>query len=643
MHPLSDAPRVLLLELIPDDPLRHYRAETFPFIAGLLEAAGVACEWVALGVPLDMSFDYRLSPADEAVVVNRVRRFRPSHLLINEHLVDEQWVRLRGACPETRFIFRDRSTLADLREFLADAVGEVGVPPALRGEDWLDQVTPRYQRLPANPLARRLRPFVQILAGPRCVYQRPLAGNPAYQGVDTTGCHDGCAFCGRDWTPYKVRSFVDFAVGQVLQAGKDLGDRDGPLPLDVLSAAIWARLEEFVGRLHDAGVRPFQLYLSPRLDELLAAEKVLDRLLPRLAARGDAIRLYTSGVESFSDAENLRFNKGIGQAEVRAATDRILGWRQAWPEVLGFAEQGLSAILFTPWTTLTDVQENLRHLDGNPLISADYALGTRLLLFPGRGVTRLAARDGLLAEAFDDHAGEAGCKIEWNQEELPWRFRHREVALLHRLARRLSGQGTVPPSDPEGVRVEAWRLGLPEGSNDTLTIVRHACAALAAEPGIGDLRSLAAATHRRLGVTAPFRWPGTDGRIVLDAGWRDRVADALHRVFENRPGLLSGATPGEIALGRTGGAPALRLEFRGPGGALLVLWMQDANLPVRSFLKNSAVALWIDGSTPLQWPWMEDIVRLVARVAERLASPGKGTPTSGRGARRRRPGSRSGG
>jgi len=633
-------PKVLLLELIPETPFRHYRAETFPFIVGMCEAAGVVCAWSALGVPEDPSYDYRLDPADLAVMVAQVRRHEPTLVLMNEHLVAEQLGQLEAAFPGTSFLLRDRSNLAELREFLLEVL-EIDAPQTWHGEDWLDRVIPCYRRTPANPLARTLQPFVHVLAGPRCVYRRPLAGNPAYQDVDIAGCHDGCAFCGRDWTPYRVGSFVDFAVRQVVQADRDLDPASQPLSLDVHSAAVWQGLEEFVGRLHDAGVRPFLLYLSPRLDELLAAGEVLDRLLPLLAARGDGIRLYTSGVESFSEGENQRLNKGLGGAQIQAATARILGWRDIWPETLDFAEaQGLSAILFTPWTTLVDVSENLRHLIGNPLISADYALGTRLLLFPGRAVTRLAQRDGLLAEAFDDHAGEAGCRIEWDREELPWRFQRPEVALLYRLVRRLSPEGRVPTDDPDLVRVTAWRAGLPAAARDIRTLTAHACTVLGAAPETRDLRALVASIHPRLDLAIPFRWPGEGGRILLDGRWRDRVQGALHSVRRNRPGLLSGARLGECVLTRSSGAPALRLEFLGPGDVGLLLWMQDADLEIRSFLKNDAVAMWIDGTTPLQAPWMEDVVRLVARVGERLASPQK--LTSDRGARPRRPGSRSG-
>ena len=142
--------------------------------------------------------------------------------------------------------------------------------------------------------------------------------------------------------------------------------------------------------------------------------------------------------------------------------------------------------------------------------------------------------------------------------------------------------------------------------------------------------------------TIHYDLSGEQGRIVVNARWRDRIAEALHQVTLNRPGLLSGATPGEITLARSGGAPALRLEFSGPMGTALVLWLQDADLPIKTYLRNNAVALWADGSTPLEKSWMEDVVRLVARVGERLVTPRQRPTTSGRGARPRTPESRSG-
>ncbi len=286
-------PSVLLLELIPDNPFRHYRAETFPFIFGLCESAGVSCEWSGLGVPEDPSYEFHLGSADEAAVVALVKRHAPTHLFVNEHVAPDQWERLRSAFPGTSFLFRDRSNLAGLRDYLTDALGFDSPPQQWQGDDWLDRVTPRYLRCPANPLARELKPFVHVLAGPRCVYRQPLVDNPAYEGVDITGCHDGCAFCGRDWTPYRVGSLMDFAVRQVAGADRDLGHSVEPLRLDVHSAAVWQDIEVFVERLHDAGVRPVHIYLSPRLDELLSAAEAMDRVLPGLWRPGGTRSAFT--------------------------------------------------------------------------------------------------------------------------------------------------------------------------------------------------------------------------------------------------------------------------------------------------------------------------------------------------------------
>ncbi len=617
----GQTPSVLLLEIIPDDLLRHYRAETFPVIAGLLEAAGVGCEWAGFGVPLDMSFDYRLSPEDEAAVVERVRECEPSHLVTNEHVTADQWARLEAACPGTRFIFRERSTLTDLRVFLTDVIGVTSLPEELCGEDWLDHVTPRYLRRAANPMARELNPCVQILSGPRCTYSNPLSENPAYEGVDVSGCHDGCAFCGRGWTPYPVRSFLDLAVRQVVQADRDLEAGPGRLQLDILSASVWRDLEEFVERLYAAGVRPFHLFFSARLDRVLGSADLIDRLLPRFAARGDGLTLYTSGVENFSEAENQRLNKGLDLEIIAAGTERIQGWYDTWGDTFGSAAyRGLSTILFTPWTTLEDVRINLQHYAANPLIPASARLGSRLLLFHGRAVTRLAEKDGLLLDAASDHAKTAGSKIQWDQEEIPWRFLHRSVALLARFARRVSEYGGIPTEDPDLGLLDLWRTTLPEEEQDPLRLCVHALDVLEAAPGLSELRALAAGIARRIDSAATFRWPGDDDWIQIDGELCDRLVAAFGRVVDTRPALLQGARFDGVELRGMDGERALRVSFTGPGEAPYLIWIQDAARCPRAYRVVPPVAVWVDKETPLVKPWMEALTDLVARVAVKVAA-----------------------
>ena len=622
-----ETPRVLLMEVIPDDPLRHYRAETFPFIAGLLEAAGVAVAWAGLGVPLDMSFDYRLSDEDEAAVLAEVRAARATHLVTNEHVVDDQWDRLQDACPGTRFVFRERSTLVDLREFLVEDLGVPALPPELLEDDWLDRVTPRYRRRPANPMAGTLEPCVQILAGPRCTYTSPLAENPAYAGVDLDGCHDGCAFCGRSWTPYAVSSFMDFAVAQVLQADRDLEPGPGPLRLDILSAAVWRELEPFVERLYAAGVRPFHLYISARLDAVVAAAETVDRLLPRFAARGDGLTLYTSGVENFSEAENQRLNKGLTLDTIAAGTARIQRWYDAWPETFGStAYRGLSTILFTPWTTLADVRTNLEHFASNPLIPASARLGSRLLLFPGRPVTRLAAKDGLIIDGVEDHQGTAGSKIQWDQEELPWRFRHPEVATLARFARRVSEYGGIPAEDPERRLLERWISTLPEDARSPLELCTHAVEVLEASPVPPDLRSLAAGIAARIAPEMPFRWPGDDDWVRVDEELRVRLAAAFERIGAMRPALLHGAVFLDVELRGMDGERALRISFEGPRQRPYQVWIQEAARCGKAYREAPPLAIWVDKATPLTSPWMEALTELALRVAGKVAGQQRRAP-----------------
>ncbi len=471
-------------------------------------------------------------------------------------------------------------------------------------------------------MARTLDPCVQILAGPRCTYASPLTENSAYQGVDLAGCHDGCAFCGRSWTPYTVGSFLDFAVGQVVQADRDLPPGPGRLQIDLLSAAVWRDLEAFVDRLVAEGVRPFHLYFSARLDAVLEAGALIDRLLPRFAARGDGLTLYTSGVENFSEAENQRLNKGLERATIAAGTARIQGWYDAWEGTFGStAYRGLSTILFTPWTTLGDVRVNLEHFASNPLIPASARLGSRLLLYPGRAITRLAERDGLLLDAAaPDSPGTAGSKIQWDQQELPWRFRHPEVALLARFARRVSEYGGIPTGDPERRLLDIWVSSLPEAEQSPLALCMHAVEVLAVTPELSDLGGLAAGISMRIDPAAPVRWPGDDDWIRVDEELSARLAAAFGQVESTRPALLHGARFCGVELRGMDGARALRVSFSGRQEVPYHVWVQDSAHCPKAYRADAPLAVWVDKDTPLTSPWMEALTDLVLRVAGKVAA-----------------------
>jgi hypothetical protein len=95
-------------------------------------------------------------------------------------------------------------------------------------------------------------------------------------------------------------------------------------------------------------------------------------------------------------------------------------------------------ILFTPWTTLRDLRLNVAGISRCPLVDHAAALRGRLQLFPGRPITLLAEKDGLVARRVSELFYNSGCITRAGQGEVPWRFAHPEAGVLWQLARRLS-------------------------------------------------------------------------------------------------------------------------------------------------------------------------------------------------------------
>ncbi|MDD5627791.1 MAG: hypothetical protein PHU21_01910, partial [Elusimicrobia bacterium] len=338
--------------------------------------------------------------------------------------------------------------------------------------------------------------LIRVLFGEPCDYLRPVSSNPLYRGLRLPQRVMVCSFCAAAPPRGPARGAAAFAARVVAAACRQLPDR-GERRFELRCQGLWRRLDEFVSELLRLKARRAELLFAPRIDELLAARAALRRCLPRLGRSGLALRLYGLGVENFSPRENLRLNKGITAAQVHEAAAFITAARAAWPGQFRCEPGRLSMILFTPWTTARDLKLNAEHIARCPLIEPCGVLGQRLQLFPGRPITRLAERDGLVARsrvAFYN----SGCIIRAEQHEIPWRFKHREAALLWQLAQRLAaaGQGQAPRD-----RLDEKAAGLlarpADGPPDPLPAFRAVVDLVRRRPRPRDLRGLVGLLARR--------------------------------------------------------------------------------------------------------------------------------------------------
>ena len=510
-------PRLLLLEFLSTDRYSQYRSEMYPFVQGWARAHDVATRWVSFGFdPAALPTNrYRmaLDAADSAALVDAVRSFAPTHVLLNEELdaplqaafeLATAAVADAGAGPPVRSTvyglgeeprsFERRRTLEtwlglaprrrpDEPPATAGGAGRpAGDPESDAADPYLvDEATPDYDGALANALARRIRPFAQVLGGPGCVYHKSLRRNPLFEGLDLADAHRdfGCSFCGVEKDtryPYATRP-VALALKQIRAAlatapRERCFTEDGHGLFTLAGAAAFLGIGRLLEALLAEGLPPVELHVSTRIDELRRKAPAVEALLPRLAAAGHRLAVANMGVENFSPAENERFNKGVSEADVAWVVAQVDRWERAFPGTFRFWETGgFGFILFTPWTRVEDLRINLRAAERFRVEPGSFFFSARLQLMPGRALTLLAERDGLALPpgAPTELAGfDSGCIMSAHEHEEPWRFQHPEVAALYGVflrVRQALARGIAPevrPDDPQLDRVRQLCARLPE-------------------------------------------------------------------------------------------------------------------------------------------------------------------------------------
>ncbi|MDD5628804.1 MAG: hypothetical protein PHU21_07060 [Elusimicrobia bacterium] len=437
--PARAADGLLLVELMPDEAERQFRTSSYPFLLGLARSLGRRASWCALGMRYDPSLRYALEPRDLALLRAEAARLRPGVMVVNERLRDDQWEALQAAAPKARLVYCEIDEGFNvLGQFAQELFGPL--EPQFQGSRLLERVAPCFARRVLNAAPWAAAPLIRVVSGTRCSYRSRVAANRHYRRLGLSLPAMGCSFCQSGSIPVEryVDDEVDFAARVVCAALQARPRGPAEARFEFIGCGLWRRCAELVGALLRRGARGAELSFMPRIDEFLAQRAALERLLPRLARRGLALRFYGMGVENFSPAENLRLNKGITPGQVHEAADFIVRATERWPGQFRYPNRHFSMILYTPWTTLRDLRLNVAGISRCPLVDHAAALRGRLQLFPGRPITLLAEKDGLVARRVSELFYNSGCITRAGQGEVPWRFAHPEAGVLWQLARRLS-------------------------------------------------------------------------------------------------------------------------------------------------------------------------------------------------------------
>ncbi len=628
-------PRLVLLELLSTDKFSQDRSRNLAFVSGFAHARRIPVRWVCLGYrPEDQGpnrFIVGLGSEDVARVCTVLQSQGTTHLLATERLADGLVRTLQVTRPGLRIATTEQ-------EFgtVAAASKWMGLHASWDEHDGAylaDVVEPHYGCELLNPLAQQIRPFVHVIAGPECVYRRPLSANPVFAALaakrpDLPG---HCSFCwpGPSQRPYATPA-VDLAIRQVRAASRQLPEprRTGEYVVDGIP--LFFHLRAFVEALLAEDLPPSAFLFSTRVDEVLRMAPVIEEVLPRLAQAGHAIHVHNMGVENFSPAENARLNKGINLADVESAVAHIRRWERDWPRAFAFFRYGgFGFITFTPWTTLDDLDANANAMDRLGLPYGSLFLTSRMILLPGRPITLLAEQDGLTTERFEDDAvartAPGGCLVSADAREVPWRFADLAVGNLYSTLIRI-----VPPAadaledDPQvpelrGVVAQKHAHEMGRSGAFFRLLLRAARERPAARSPMEFLSRAA-----RLAPAAP---PSPELPAFPPGPWPEPVARVL-RGFDASPTRpLRGFVVERVRADAAEGGLQITIGLRREREELLLL-VRAAGAFEHPYLQARRLDLCYRRETPIDTPEKADIARAVLDALDRSLPQNAGSQDS---------------
>jgi hypothetical protein len=379
-----------------------------------------------------------------------------------------------------------------------------------------------------HPYAR-----VAVVSNAGCPWSASASDNPAFDGVSLAPEQRsaGCTFCaqGGDYSSLPVADYPGWIAQQLrwLHAKAPttqavLGDEAGA---DVAPAVL-------IG-FDEGELTGLDLLVKGRVERLARSTARIEAGIAEARRTGARLVLYLVGLENLSDAELLRFNKGVTAAQIEAVIVALDDLEAQHPDAFVFRRTATHGfLLFTPWTTLDDLAANLqaaRRVDLTAL--APKAPVSRLRLFDWQPLSSLAAHDDLSLDAWPD--GTLRKHFGYKAGEQAWRFAHPSVGEAY---------GAVSRAWDRGARgADAW------------TVLDGAVGALRRDPTLGG-EALDEAIEAAGREPALSPWIDTLKADVVQAA-RSLVGAPEQVEFR----LRSVDGPGEESLGR------LSLEVAAPG------------------------------------------------------------------------------
>lgn len=401
-----------------------------------------------------------------------IRLMAPLVVIPEEAFMPEIFSTIRGACPaHTKIVyphFPDQAgaqfvdfvverfetnpgPLIELVASLCGGIEPVGIPNVHAPDGRLVPVVepcakqpmvtaePDYNfiRVPADwsPASGRLSVYVN----PGCPWAVDVARNPAYRDVDLSGpgmARHGCSFCLQDgcYSGLDASATVDRVIYELGVWRRFNPDCDEIVLWD---ESPWRFLVPLLDRLSADEAGPLKVCIHARCDHIVRQADVIRHACGRARANPDSglsLVMALIGFENYSQSELDRMNKGYRSSDLSEAVETCRKIADEYPEVFEFDRfQASSFILFTPWTTMADLRENISGFRRDCIVDFSTGMGlTKLRLYDGLPILGLAQKDGLVAAGAFDEQMNASRRFGYTQD-VPWVFSDSRIEQVYRL------------------------------------------------------------------------------------------------------------------------------------------------------------------------------------------------------------------
>jgi hypothetical protein len=455
--------RILLIEFLSDEPLRQFRSEEYPFIQGFARSIGIDVKWIAFSTSKNdrkiNEFIVEPDSAGRELLIRKIKEYSPELLILNEKTGEDFYSILKETLPDGKIVCIAED-VPRFRQIETEWIlGWLKIKRKIKGRLLVDDAIPDYDCGILNDM--KTAHFVQIQADIPCIYSRGFDRNPYFRGIDLSRAtrSSGCSFCqgiNPSDAQVVIKKPVELAVLQLkrFQETAPLFRRTGRFMIN--GVRVFHQSGLFFRQIFSLDLPPCEFHFSLRVDEFLKKVPVLESVLSEMKKHGHSIHIWSIGIENFSPVENERLNKGLTRRMIFSAFEVFKNLEKKFPETFFFTQHGgFGMILFTPWTAIDDLiinVDSIRHLG---LQEEKFLLTTRLQLLEGSPASLLAEHDGLTVDKFPDLPFiEASCINFFDMKEIPWRFRHPEVALTYKILIRVLPSPMVPENDPLFRRIQ---------------------------------------------------------------------------------------------------------------------------------------------------------------------------------------------